>query len=167
MRSCGGKLQQFVTKGYQGEQQYFFERLYWFQDWAHLSPELTFHLLPHPHCSIYNYFSISVKFFPGVAPHFWSAHDSPSNLDNSPVPSTRGGSNTMPATDPMYAQCLMAHRKLSSGGGSAALIHQYKPQCLLSLCKRPVFLHFCCLAHQLVKMPSQSGWPRCVVSLGV
>jgi len=33
-------------------------------------------------------------------------------------------------------------KNLSSGGGSAALIHRNKPRCLFSLCKRPVFLGF-------------------------
>ena len=58
---------------------------------------------------------------------------------------------------------------LSSGGGSAALIHRHKPQCLLSLCKRPVFLGFWCSVHQLeretvgpVNVYCQSGWPRWV-----
>jgi len=51
---------------------------------------------------------------------------------------------------------------LSSGGGSTALIHRHKPQCLLCLCKRPVFLDFCCLAHQPVNMSCKSGWPRWV-----
>jgi len=37
-------------------------------------------------------------------------------------------------------------KNLSSGGGSAALIHQHKPQCLLSVCKRPIFFDFWCLA---------------------
>jgi len=61
----------------------FFQRLYWFQDWAHLSPESTVRVLPHPHCSLNNYFSISVQFFSDVTPHFLSAHDSPSNLAKS------------------------------------------------------------------------------------
>ena len=41
----------------------FFERLYWFQDWPHLSSESTVRVLPHPHCSIENYISISVQCF--------------------------------------------------------------------------------------------------------
>jgi len=41
----------------------FFEPLYSFQDWAHLSPESTVRVLPHPHCSLNNYFSISIQFF--------------------------------------------------------------------------------------------------------
>jgi len=48
-----------------------------------LSSESTVRVLPHPHCSLYNYFSISVQFFSDVAPHFLSAHDSPSNLAES------------------------------------------------------------------------------------
>ena len=49
----------------------FFERLYWFQDWAHLSPESTVRVLPHPHYSLYNYFSIFVHFFPDISPPFF------------------------------------------------------------------------------------------------
>jgi len=41
-----------------------FERLYWSQDWAHLSPESTVRVLPHTHCSLYNYFSIFVQMWP-------------------------------------------------------------------------------------------------------
>jgi len=66
----------------------FFERLYWFQDWDHLSPESTVRMPPHPHCSVDNYFSISVQFFSDVAVHFLSAHDSPSNLAKSRYSST-------------------------------------------------------------------------------
>jgi len=64
-----------------------------------------------------------------------------------------------------------AHIQLS-GGGSAALIYRYKPQCLLSLCKRPVFLDFGCLAHQpdesrlWMCLASQADLAGCVVSLG-
>jgi len=64
----------------------FFERLYWFQDWAQLSSESTVRMLPHPHCSLYNYFSISVQFVSDVAPHFLSAHDSSNNLAESRYP---------------------------------------------------------------------------------
>ena len=46
----------------------------WFQDWAHLSPESPFPMLPHPHRSQNNYFSISVQFFfPRGPSFFWSA----------------------------------------------------------------------------------------------
>ena len=45
-----------------------------------MSSESTVRVLPHPHCSVYNCFSIFVQFFPDVAPHFLSAHDPPSNL---------------------------------------------------------------------------------------
>ena len=41
---------------------------------------------PHPHCSLNSYFSICVQFFPEVAPHFWSAHGSSSNLAYSRYP---------------------------------------------------------------------------------
>ena len=64
----------------------FFERSYWFLDWAHWSSESTVRIFPHPHCSPNNYFSISVQFFSDVAPHFLSAHYSPSNLDKSRYP---------------------------------------------------------------------------------
>ena len=60
-------------------------------------------------------------------------------------------------------------KNLSSGGGSATLIHRHKPPCLLSLCKRPVFLDFWCLAHQSdlkICLASQAGLAGCVVSLG-
>jgi len=40
----------------------------WFQDWAYLSPDLTIRVLSHPHRLIYNYFSISVKYFPPQRP---------------------------------------------------------------------------------------------------
>jgi len=63
----------------------FFDRLYWFQDWLYLSSESTVCVLPHPHCSCNNYLSISVHFFS----HFWSAHDSPSNLAESRYPRPR------------------------------------------------------------------------------
>ena len=64
-----------------------------------------------------------------------------------------------PAVDPMHAQCLMDHRlKIYH----REVVHRHKPQCLLCLCKRPVFLDFCCLAHQPVNMPCKSGWPRWV-----
>ena len=43
----------------------------------------TVSVLPHPHSSFYNYFSISVQFFSDVAPIFLSAHNSPSNLAES------------------------------------------------------------------------------------
>jgi len=45
--------------------EFFFQRLYWFQDWAHFCnfrPESTVRVLS-PHCSHFNYFSISVIFF--------------------------------------------------------------------------------------------------------
>ena len=64
----------------------FFERLYWFQDQVNLSPESTVCVLTHPHCSFHNYFSILWIFFSQVAPHFWSAHDSPNNLAESRYP---------------------------------------------------------------------------------
>jgi len=51
-----------------------------------MSSESTVRVLPHPHCSLYNYFSISVQFFSDVALHFLSAHDSPSNLAESRYP---------------------------------------------------------------------------------
>jgi len=43
----------------------------------------TVRVLTHSHCSCENYFSISEQFFPDVAPHFLSEHDSPSNLAES------------------------------------------------------------------------------------
>ena len=45
-----------------------------------MSPESTFPMHPHPHCLIDNYFSISIQIFHQVAPHFFSAQDSPSNI---------------------------------------------------------------------------------------
>jgi len=42
--------------------------------------------LPHIHCSVETNFSISEHFFSDVAPHFLSAHDSPSNLAKSLYP---------------------------------------------------------------------------------
>jgi len=42
--------------------------------------------LPYPHCSLYNYFSISIQFFSDVALHFLSAHYSPGNLAESRYP---------------------------------------------------------------------------------
>ena len=85
IRNCAGSSNLLVPRGTKVSaidvtQKLFFERLYWFQDWAHLSPKSTVRVLPLPHCSLYNYFSISVQFFSDVAPHFLSAHDSPSNL---------------------------------------------------------------------------------------
>ena len=46
----------------------------------------TVRVLPHPHCSVENCFSISEQFFSDVAPHCLSAHDSPSNLAGSRYP---------------------------------------------------------------------------------
>ena len=40
-----------------------FECLYWFQDWARLSFKSAVRVLPHPHCSLNTFFSISVQFF--------------------------------------------------------------------------------------------------------
>jgi len=45
----------------------------------------------NPDRSLYNCFSISVQFFPRMAPHFFDHHDSPSNLAKSRYP--RGGVN--------------------------------------------------------------------------
>ena len=47
-----------------------FERLYYFQDWAHVSSVSTVRVLPHPHSSHDNYFSNLVRYFSDVAPHF-------------------------------------------------------------------------------------------------
>jgi len=41
---------------------------------------------PHPHRWLESYFSIFVQFFSEMAPHFLSAHDSPSNLAESRYP---------------------------------------------------------------------------------
>ena len=57
-----------------------------FQDWAHLSPESTVPMHPHPHRSLTGYFSISVQFFSQVAPHSFGQHDSPSHLAESRYP---------------------------------------------------------------------------------
>ena len=67
-RNCAGSSNNLVPRGTKMSaidvtSKVFFERLYWFQDWAHLSPESTVRVLPHPHCSLNNYFSISVQFF--------------------------------------------------------------------------------------------------------
>ena len=40
----------------------------------------------NPDRSAYNYFSISVNFFPRMAPHFFGHHNSPSNLAKSRYP---------------------------------------------------------------------------------
>jgi len=40
-----------------------FERLYWFQDWAHLRPESTVCVLPQPHCSLNKYFSTGTPYW--------------------------------------------------------------------------------------------------------
>jgi len=82
IRNCAGSYNNLVPRGTKVSatdvtQKVFFEHLYWFQDRPYLSSESTVRVLPHPHCSIFNYFSIFVQFFSDVAPHFWSAHDSP------------------------------------------------------------------------------------------
>jgi len=43
----------------------------WFRDWAHLSPESTVRVLPHPHRSPNNYFSIFVQFSSPNGPSFF------------------------------------------------------------------------------------------------
>jgi len=68
IRNCAGSSNNLVPRGTKVSaidvtQREFFERLYWFQDRAHLSLESTVRVLPHHHCSPYNYFSISVQFF--------------------------------------------------------------------------------------------------------
>jgi len=96
IRNCAGRSNNLVPRGTKVSAidvtwKVFCERLYWFQDWAHLSSKSTVRVLPHPHCSLYNYISISVQFFSDVAPHFLSAYDSPSNLAESRYPPPRGG----------------------------------------------------------------------------
>jgi len=62
-----------------------FERRFVFCFWtyANLRPESTVPVHPHPHCSLYGKFSISVQFFPQVAPNLFVQHDSSSNLSES------------------------------------------------------------------------------------
>jgi len=91
IRNCAGSSNNLVPRvtkvsAIDVTSKVFFERLYWFQDWPYLSSESTVCVLPHPHCSGDNYFSMSVQFFWDMAPHFLSAHDSPSNLAKSRYP---------------------------------------------------------------------------------
>jgi len=68
IRNCAGSCNNLVPRIIQvSTQKVFFECLYWFQDWAHLSPESTVCVLSHSHCSLNNYFSISVQFVSDVA----------------------------------------------------------------------------------------------------
>jgi len=96
IRKCAGSSNNLVPKSTKVSAidvtpKVFFESLYWFQDWAHLSSESTVRVLPHPHCSMNNYFSIYVQCFSDAAPHFLSAHYSPSNIDNSWYPRREAG----------------------------------------------------------------------------
>jgi len=69
----------------------FFERLYLdlglceIVTWVNCP--LCTHNSDHSH---YNYFSISLQFFPRMAPHFFFHHDSPSNLAESQYPPRNG-----------------------------------------------------------------------------
>jgi len=71
-RLCG-KLQQFNAKGRQAERNICDTKN---TLWAFVLVSLlrVNCLLPHPHCSCNNYFSILVNFFSDLAPHFLSAH---------------------------------------------------------------------------------------------
>jgi len=84
----------------------------WLQDCANLRLESTVRVLPHPHRSPNNCFSISVQFFPQVAPHFFGQHDSPSNLASVPVPSLQ-----------LSSSCCVK-RKYSNHSDFFALRHQ-------------------------------------------
>jgi len=68
-----GKLQQFGTKGYHAERNRCdSESILWAFVFGSrtLSPEPTVPMHPHPHQSLYSYFSISLQFFSQVAPQF-------------------------------------------------------------------------------------------------
>jgi len=85
MRNCAGNSNNLVPRSTKVSAidvtpKVFFERLYWFQDWPYLRSESTVCVLPHPHFSRYNYFSIFVQCFSDMAPHCLSAHDLPCNL---------------------------------------------------------------------------------------
>ena len=101
IRNCAGSSNNLVIRGTNVSAidvtvQVCFERLYWFQDRAHLSSESTVRVLPHPHCLPNNCFSIFVQFFSDVAPHFLSAHYSSSNLAVSRYPRAIGTNQKFP-----------------------------------------------------------------------
>ena len=102
-----------------------------------MSSESTVRVLPQPHCSPDNYFSISVNFFPDVAPHSLSAtiHQviwhSPGTLLRS-ADSLIASAQTHSHTGCMRKTVFAAGVRLQKHAPVAETVRSYGPFCGLS-----------------------------------
>jgi len=107
-----------------------FECVYLVQDCANLRPESNVPIHPQPHRSLADYFSISMQFFPQVAPHFFGQHDSPSNLAESRYPHAH--LSTYPSTTMKWDRKLKKNHRNGNMNSVPNVAISYISDCIQS-----------------------------------